>query len=475
MSTYTLPNGNIIPTARIPEIAHFSTVASEIKGNDKLVFYKTDQDKTVHMLLSELRTYAMTGGSSTITPVIQDGKDFIYTVPVWEAGGQIASIPILAGKAFSLEREGYPLVHQEYDSSGNAKYDAADIDFEILSSGGFKLVKVVDGQTDTLVEKVRYKVSPYSSGVSSTPTSTTTGSSFIQGIVKVAANLLFDPLNHLHKVLSMETGSTKRTITLCDVTNVNLPKNQVIIIASVINSTVENKVTTTAGQFIYLNGQSFTSIYVRPGEIVMLLRDDTGWYVINEFGRVYDELGKIQSAYKIGRNELLLDGSELLRADYPRLWEVVQTMGSALIEETLWQTAAVYRQGNSYFTSPPSGTYDTIMRPYRGCFSSGDGTTTFRVPDLMNMFLRSVKTTAGTDNERYYNKAGGYQRGMNEEHDHGVNTTGDQNGVDPGRSLQRADNPGDNFGKGSGIGYVSTEGGIESRPENIGVLYTIKC
>ena len=53
-----------------------------------------------------------------------------------------------------------------------------------------------------------------------------------------------------------------------------------------------------------------------------------------------------------------------------------------------------------------------------------------------------------------------------------MNTTGNQGGVDPGRALQRASTNGDGYGTGAGTAgpYIEVVGGVESRPENIGMI-----
>lgn len=72
---------------------------------------------------------------------------------------------------------------------------------------------------------------------------------------------------------------------------------------------------------------------------------------------------------------LKCNGSILSRSDYPALWDYAQTSG-ALISETDWH------------------------QRYQGCFSCGDGTTTFRTPDVRGEFIRCWDDGRDVDHER---------------------------------------------------------------------------
>lgn len=63
------------------------------------------------------------------------------------------------------------------------------------------------------------------------------------------------------------------------------------------------------------------------------------------------------------------DGDLLLRADFPELWAFVSAGGMPLVSETAWQS-------------------DPLLR---GSFSSGNGTTTFRMPDRNGKQTGSLK------------------------------------------------------------------------------------
>lgn len=82
--------------------------------------------------------------------------------------------------------------------------------------------------------------------------------------------------------------------------------------------------------------------------------------------------------YNLGNDEpntILCDGSELQRDEYPRLWAWVQSTAPAVSQAT-WDAFTTHN-GNTYY-------------PNRGKFSTGNGSTTFRLPVLTNALLRGV-------------------------------------------------------------------------------------
>ncbi|RSB83163.1 phage tail protein [Burkholderia cenocepacia] len=89
---------------------------------------------------------------------------------------------------------------------------------------------------------------------------------------------------------------------------------------------------------------------------------------------------------------LKLNGALLKRADYPALWAYAQASG-ALSTETDWAAG------------------------WSGTFSTGDGTTTFRIPELRGEFVRCWDDTRGVDPNR---GLGASQNFANAWHAHGA-------------------------------------------------------
>lgn len=139
---------------------------------------------------------------------------------------------------------------------------------------------------------------------------------------------------------------------------------------------------------------------------------------------------------------LKLDGALLNRADYPQLWAYAQASG-ALATEKDWAAG------------------------WWGCFSTGDGATTFRIPEFRGEGIRCADGGRGVDSGR---GVGSWQDSQNRSHVHGASavSVGDHthnawtdvrgyhgHGVsDPGHThstrIGRVGVVGTSFGQGSG-------------------------
>lgn len=413
--------------------------SSDLALNIRVPLGIIDSNKTGYTTIGDLVQFVGSGGGASYTPVYTGGK-IIYDVPLSAAGGQIAAIPSLAGRDFTLDKEGYPL--------------KPGVDFDILAAGGFKLLKA----GDLLIQNQRFQLDVFSLQGTSTPTNTG-GGTFITGVVEVVANKAIDPLNEIGKLFQVRANTSAITIALPDITDVD--DNSIVPIETIISNTKPCTINTSASQLIYMNDTSYSSLRLHPGEVIWLFRGEDGWYVINDFGRTYDGIGEINSKYKVGRNELLCKGQLVNRADYPRLWEYAQTLGGSIVTEELWNTATA---------TTTSG--KTVKSPYKGCFSVGDGSTNFRLPDLMNAFLRGVKSETGTDAERLLNKPGAYQDDLVGSHAHTIPSRDFSNA--PGTS--GPDLTGNNGGATDSrtVGELDPIVYLETRPRNAGVLWTIK-
>ncbi|WP_269503734.1 phage tail protein [Burkholderia sp. IMCC1007] len=89
---------------------------------------------------------------------------------------------------------------------------------------------------------------------------------------------------------------------------------------------------------------------------------------------------------------LKLNGAELKRADYPALWAYAQASG-AIVSDADWK------------------------KDRNGCYSTGDGSTTFRIPELRGEFIRCWDDGRGIDASRLI---GSSQDSQNRSHAHGA-------------------------------------------------------
>ena len=89
-------------------------------------------------------------------------------------------------------------------------------------------------------------------------------------------------------------------------------------------------------------------------------------------------VGSFLNGYTIFNNCIVAFGGEFNRADYPKLWAYLQSNPSLVKTQTQWQTELI--------------TNDGIC----GFYSDGDGSTTFRVPNLGKAFLRPDSRGVGS-------------------------------------------------------------------------------
>jgi hypothetical protein len=190
-----------------------------------------------------------------------------------------------------------------------------------------------------------------------------------------------------------------------------------------------------------LDGSARTVLYLSTSEEVYIVWSGSEWIVI-EFTPAILEVGKVQFDYKQRLNTVVANGQVLNRAEYPRLWEFVSSIPDSIMNELTWITEG---------------------RTYRGFFSSGNETSTFRVPDLRGMFIRGLDLGAGISLARNSPNAGGYEADEFKEHDHTLSQRKATNDSGTGSLDEGA-------GLGPTIGKTDKTGGLETRPKNIGLI-----
>jgi len=139
-----------------------------------------------------------------------------------------------------------------------------------------------------------------------------------------------------------------------------------------------------AGQtFSDRNGNTPSSIFLHNGESVTLCNVSSKWQILEVDGNYYD-VGDQMFGYNIKPGTLKRDGTLYGRAGYPRLWAWILANGLAVSDAT--------------WSSNPGGSL--CPYPYKSMFSTGDGSTTFRVPDDRGLFDRALDIGAGIDADR---------------------------------------------------------------------------
>jgi hypothetical protein len=415
MPTFELPLE--IQTAIVPELPP----TASLDNGDKMIVYKTADGQTCHVTIADLITLFGSGGGGgggTSTTPSNIGPFILHVVTSGEANGTVVNLPDLAGKTFFLIRGGLPLADSEYN---------------ILSGGGFSLV----GTGNVLVEGERFLLLVYEL-IGGSSAGSVGGTGGFKGAVSVSTNITFDTVNHLNKLIQLRGGSSQLQFTLPFVDDI--PDNTVIEIEAMITNSVEHKIQTQGAQNIYFNNTSYTSIGIRAGESIRLYRADDGYYLLSQdFAKMYSVIGaKPEPSYVVGLNELKCDGTTINRSDYPRLWEAVQTFGLSLVDESDWSLN-------------------------KGFFSRGNGTSTFRLPDFRDMFVRGANTqTPGTFQDESVNLNSGVKA---------VKVTGSNTIASSVDSV----NPGGQEFDLTHVFDISPKQGTETRPAALRMHFTIKC
>jgi microcystin-dependent protein len=135
----------------------------------------------------------------------------------------------------------------------------------------------------------------------------------------------------------------------------------------------------------------------------------------------------------------------------------------ALVSRTAYADLFAFAQSSGAYAAESNWLYNG----YSGCFTPGDGSTTFRIPALTGTFLRGVDAGRGIDPGR---ALGTYQADAFRAHSHPPSNSGSYiTGYGAGLG-------GANVASGSylQIDNSSTVGGAETRPINVAVNFILK-
>ena len=128
-------------------------------------------------------------------------------------------------------------------------------------------------------------------------------------------------------------------------------------------------------------------------------------------------------------------------------------------------------------------TYADLWNEIGTIYGSGDGSTTFNLPDLRGEFVRGWDGGRGVDSGRSF---GSDQTGMVGPHNHTVNDPGHSHSLnytpikDGGGILAGRDGPAHNMSTGGGVNgnttgiSINNNSGAETRPRNVALLACIK-
>lgn len=283
------------------------------------------------------------------------------------------------------------------------------------------------------------------------PASPVSGKQY-RDIKTITASLTLDS-TYLDCVVDINAASNKITATLDYLTNV--PDNSVFEFIQQRGNQINAVVKAQTGEVIVHNGAEVNQIILRKREKAKLVKKGAKWYVVSGADS-FGVIGKVFAGYKQGDDEVILQGQEVNRDEYPAVWAFVQTLslGNGVANESDWIA-------------------DTTTR--RSMFSLGDGSTTFRFPDLRGVDIRFLDQGRGLDLIRIAasldNVVGSYQADQVKSHDHDTPFRRDNNVV--------------SFGTGNGVAVslpagsaltlkTGLTGGAENTTKNAALLPLMK-
>ncbi|HWL06717.1 MAG TPA: phage tail protein [Xanthobacteraceae bacterium] len=206
------------------------------------------------------------------------------------------------------------------------------------------------------------------------------------------------------------------------------------------------------------DGSPIPSGALAPGMITMSVYDGAKFQLLS---RSLGSTGGGASRYAPGElviatgnaplaGTLKANGQVINRADYPALWEYAAASGR-IVTDSVWLDAGQ----NSW-----------------AAYSSGNGTSTFRLPDLRGEFMRMFADgRSGVDAGR---ALGAAQADMVKQHTHGVDLGGSYVTAGAGADYGKIGNGDVNAGAGNFSGATITPfGGAETRPRNFAGLACI--
>lgn len=224
------------------------------------------------------------------------------------------------------------------------------------------------------------------------------------GIQTINTNAAIDN-SIIGKMISANATSNNIILTLDTLSD--FPYGYVLPIKASCSGLKNITIQAATNENIFLNNSYIENvIYMHDGEVLYLLRDAGTWTVLSYKGN-FERIGDCLTGYVQQQGTVVRNGQAINRADTPRLWKWINeklTYGQQVLDDSTWQTFI-----NVNGVSIPA---------YQGCFSRGNGSTTFRVPDDRGCFDRYLDMNRGLDVSRYFNYPGGYEPDTIKAHSH---------------------------------------------------------
>ncbi|WP_343702687.1 hypothetical protein [Chitinophaga sp.] len=330
--------------------------------------------------------------------------------------------PYLDGLEYSVHVRGleYAIKGQEWQND--------------VAGGGFRWT---DGRIfeDGMVVTVSFK--PQISNVLVAPDAV---GRFTSGMQEITADTVLGP-SFQRKLLLLNSATTTLSVTL----DATYPENVICAMITGVGTQKQTTISAPAGQDVYFNGIK-SSFFLGQSEYCYMVRIGTRWYV-TQISDGWQRVGQVVMGGIPSANVISANGQTLQRAEVPRLDAYLDALNAAL-------PGSVITVG-AWATDSTKWARDA---------------TTIRAPKLAGWFPRFLDLGAGKDTDRGAagNIVGSTQANQNKAHTH---SSADYNQLlknDGTNTITVRDNTFGEPNLGSSQQMLS-EGGIESRPENVGL------